>query len=213
MQCLRLKHWLNKRIATSAPVAEKFIHCSQFAKKFEVDKHCPGNHEHCLGCISYPNFFSRLGCCGLMPVKSTTRKSSNSCLSIWIFCSRKIFLLDHNHISQNKANRCHGKHNLLSCQTFFCKYCWSDISACEQKFINISKIKARKFRRPSHMHVKELREWRICFPSLESWNRFQQNKQPTHHAYTVKMQLLSPKRITAFFFFIKWNYKTTIFSA
>ena len=30
---------------------------------------------------------------------------------------------------------------------------------------------------------------------------FQQDKQPAHHAYTVKMQLLSPKRIKAFFLY------------
>ena len=40
------------------------------------------NHEHCLGSFFYPNFFSRLSCCGLMSVKSTARKSSNSCWSI-----------------------------------------------------------------------------------------------------------------------------------
>ena len=187
MHCLRLKHWFkhNGRNATLGLVAEKLIHSWHFVKKYEVDKPCPGNHEHCLGSISYPNFFSRLGSCGLMSVKSTAIKSSNSCSSIWrqLFSVRARFSFWTTIRVRRTRQTVATANNLMSFQTFFCKYSCSGISACEQNFINISKIKAHKSQTKSHA-CEEVTRMKNLHSKLLNGGTFQQNKESTHHEYT-----------------------------
>lgn len=169
IHCWRLKHWLNNgRTATLGPVSEKFIQCWQFAKKFEVDKHCPSNHEH-LGSTSYPNFFSRLGCCGLMSVKSTARKSSNSCMSIWRhLCSVRVRFSFWTTIAVRRTRQTVVTANTTSCPSRLSSasiLAVTDLHANKNSYTSL-KYKPTNFR-PSDMCVKEFHEWRNLL--LKSW--------------------------------------------